>query len=475
MVVGELTQETDVVIIGAGPGGYVAAIRAADLGLDVTVVEEREKLGGVCLIEGCIPSKTLIHAVEVADSVRYGDEIGISRTGEIKIDIDKLRQWTQGVVDKLTSGVDTLLTKRGVDIVHGRAIFHDEHTLHIEGAGNIEFKHAIIATGSRINELPGHYDEKLKFWTSADAVNLPEIPESLLVVGGGYIGMELGLVYAGLGSKVTMVEFLPRLLAGADEDLVRVVVKHCESKFEEILTGSKVVDVRKTKGDLFEVDIEHEGKTIKKTYHRVLVAVGRRPNTDNIGLENTGVKVNERGLIEVDEGQRTSVDHIFAIGDVTPGPALAHKAHREGKVAAEVIAKHPAAFDNRAIPAVVFTDPEIAWTGITEREAKEKEVAVNVGRFPLSALGRARSLGRTEGFVKILSDPDTNLILGMGIVGPSASELIAEGTLAIEMGATLEDLASTIHPHPTMSESIMEAAEVAWGEPVHVLPKKRKD
>ncbi|MFH0882694.1 MAG: dihydrolipoyl dehydrogenase [bacterium] len=474
MVIGELTQETDVVVIGGGPGGYVAAIRAADLGFDVTIVEERDKLGGVCLIEGCIPSKTLIHAVEVVDAARYGEEIGISHTGEIKIDIDKLRNWTQGVVDNLTSGVDTLLTKRGVDIVHGRANFTDNNKLHIEGAGNIEFKYAIIATGSRINELPGDYDKDLNLWTSMEAVNLPEIPESLLVVGGGYIGMELGLVYAGLGSKVTMVEFLPRLLAGADEDLVRVVVKHCESKFEEILTGSKVIGVRKAKGDGYDVDIEHEGKTMTKTFSRVLVAIGRRPNTDNIGLEHTGVKVNERGLIEVNEEQRTTVDHIFAVGDVTPGPALAHKASREGKVAAEVIAKHPSAFDNRAIPAVVFTDPEIAWTGITEREAKEKGVEITIGRFPLTALGRARSLGRTEGFVKVMSDPETRLILGIGIVGPSASELIAEGTLAIEMGATLEDLVNTIHPHPTMSESIMEAAEVAAGEPTHVLPKKPK-
>lgn len=471
MVVGELTQETEVVVIGGGPGGYVAAIRAADLGLDVTLVEEREKLGGVCLIEGCIPSKTLIHAVEVADAVKYGSEIGISCDGEIKVDIDKLRSWTQGVVDNLTGGVDTLLTKRGVDIIHGRAKFMDDHKLHIEGAGNIEFKYAIIATGSRINELPGDYN--LPLWTSVDAVNLPEIPESLLVVGGGYIGMELGLVYAGLGSKVTMVEFMPRLLAGADEDLVNVVVKHCEKKFEAVLTGSKVIGVREAKAGGYEVDIEHEGKTVTNTYSQVLVAIGRRPNTDNINLENTGVKVGERGLIEVNEEQRTTVNHIFAIGDVTPGPALAHKASREGKIAAEVIAKHPAAFDNRAIPAVIFTDPEIAWTGISEREAKEKNVSYNVGKFPMTALGRARSLGRTEGFVKVLSAPDTNLILGVGIVGTHASELIAEGTLAIEMGATLEDLINTIHPHPTMSESIMEAAEVALGEGIHILPKKK--
>jgi len=473
MVIGELTQEADVVVIGGGPGGYVAAIRAADLGLDVLLIEEREKLGGVCLIEGCIPSKTLIHTVELANQMREGDKIGLSFTGDVKIDIDKLRAHTQEVVDSLTGGVKTLLEKRGVDVIHGRASFTSNNKLHIEGAGNVEFKHAIIATGSRINELPAGYD--LPLWTSYHGVNLPEIPSRLLVVGGGYIGLELGFVYAGLGSKVTMVEFLPNLLAGADQDLVRVVVKHAEKRFESILTGSKVIDVKQGKGDNYDVTIEKaDGSKVTNNYDRVLVSIGRRPNTDNIGLENTDVKVGERGLITVNEEGRTTVPHIFAIGDITPGPALAHKASREGKVVAEVIARHPAAFDNRAIPAVVFTDPEIAWTGITEREAEERNITVNVGRFPLSALGRAKSLGRTEGFVKVISDPDTNLILGVAIVGPSASELIAEGTLAIEMGATLHDLMSTIHPHPTLSESLMEAAEVAAGEPVHILPKKKK-
>lgn len=473
MVIGELTQETDVVVIGGGPGGYVAAIRAADLGLDVTLIEEREKLGGVCLIEGCIPSKTLIHTVELANAMREGDKIGLSFKGDVQVDIDKLRAHTQEVVDSLTGGVKTLVEKRGVDVIHGRATFTSNNKVHIEGAGNVEFKYAIIATGSRINELPTGYD--LPLWTSYHGVNIPEIPKSLLVVGGGYIGLELGFVYAGLGSKVTMVEFMPNLLAGADQDLVKVVVKHAEKKFDRIMTGSKVQEVKQGKGDTYDVTVESaDGKSETLNFDRVLVSIGRKPNTDNIGLENTDVQVGERGLIVVNEEGRTSVNNIFAIGDVTPGPALAHKASREGKVVAEVIAKHPAAFDNRAIPAVVFTDPEISWTGITEREAKEKGIEVNVGRFPLSALGRAKSLGQTDGFVKVLSDPETHLILGVAIVGPSASELIAEGTFAIEMGATLEDLMSTIHPHPTLSESLMEAAEVAAGEPVHILPRKKK-
>jgi dihydrolipoyl dehydrogenase len=471
MVIGELTQETDVLVIGSGPGGYVSAIRAADLGLDVTIIEEREKLGGVCLIEGCIPSKTLIHAVELMEHVKAAGKFGISHEN-VKIDIDKLRAWTQEVVTDLTKGVKTLLDKRGVDIVRGRALFTSNNTVHIEGAGNIEFKHCIIATGSRINTLPSNYE--LPLWDAEKALNLPSIPDRLLVVGGGYIGLEMGTVYAGLGSKVTMVEFAERLLIGADPDLVKPVVRRSEQRFEKILTDSKVVRVEERKGGGYDVTIEHQGKETVESFDQVLVAIGRKPNTDNIDIEKTDVEVNERGFITVDDQNRTTVKNIFAIGDVCRGPALAHKASREGKVVAEVIAKHPSAFDNRAVPAVVFTDPEIAWTGITEREAKDQSVEVNVARFPLTALGRAKTIGETDGFVKLISDPQTKTVLGVGIVGPHASELIAEGTLAIEMGATLEDIAGTIHPHPTISESLMEAAEVASGEAVHLLPKKKK-
>jgi len=472
MVMGSLKEETELLVIGAGPGGYVAAIRAADLGREVTLVEEREQLGGVCLIEGCIPSKALISAVEVADAARAADRMGLS-FGEPSRDLSKLRQWKESVVEGLTGGIRGLLKRRGVNVVKGRARFDGRKSVAIEGGSvaGIEFKHCIIATGSRINQLPPGYD--LPLWSSAEALTLPEVPERLLVVGGGYIGMEMGLVYAGLGSQVTMVELFPRLLMGADEDLVDVVVKSCAEKFHAVMLESKVVSVEESP-EGYAVTIEHEGEQSTSHFDQVLVAIGRRPNTDNIGLEKAGLKTNDQGLIEVNEEGRTTVPHIFAIGDVVPGPALAHKASREAKVAAEVISGHKSAFDNRAVPAVVFTHPEIAWSGLTEREAEAAGQPVTVGKFPLRALGRAWTMGQTEGFVKVISDPETQLVLGAGMVGPHASELIAEATLAIEMGATLEDLLVTIHPHPTLSEALMEAAEAAAGEAVHINPPRKK-
>ncbi len=472
MVMGSLKQQTEVVVIGAGPGGYVAALRAADLGKDVMLIEEREKLGGVCLIEGCIPSKALINAVELVDSAKQAGKFGLD-FGEVKVDINLLRKWTDSVVEGLTVGISGLLKRRGVEVVKGRARFDSNKSLRIENSdvSGVEFKHCIIATGSKINTLPTGYD--LPLWSSAQALKLPEIPGSLLVVGGGYIGLEMGLVYAGIGSKVTVCEFNPRLLMGADEDLVKVMVKHCETKFESILYDSKVTKIEKSsKG--FEVSIEHNKETKKHEFNQVLVAIGRRPNTDDLGLENTGIKPDKFGTISVDKQNRTSEPNIYAIGDVAPGPMLAHKASREGKVVAEVIADHKSEFDNRAIPAVVFTDPEIAWAGLTEREAKEQGLEVNIGKFPLSALGRARTMGRADGFVKIISDKKSNTVLGVAMVGAHASELIAEGTLAIEMGATLEDLMVTIHPHPTLSEAIMEAAEVAAGAGIHINPPKKQ-
>ncbi len=471
MVMGSLAQETEVAIIGGGPGGYIAAIRAADLGKEVTLIEERESLGGVCLIEGCIPSKALINAVDLIETAKRAKRFGLN-FGEVQTDLDGLRRWTGSVVAALTKGVAGLLEKRGVEVIKGRARFVGPNELAIEGGGvgTINFKHAIIATGSKLTELPPGYDQSV--WSSADALKLPEIPEKLLVVGGGYIGMELGLVYAGLGSKVTMVEFFPSLLMGADADLVDVVVRSCKKRFASIMVDSKVVGLGKTAIG-FAANIEHNGETSTLEFDQVLVAIGRKPNTDNLGLETIGITPNEQGRIEVNTENRTSVPHIFAIGDVAPGPMLAHKASREAKVAAEVIAEYNAEFDNRAIPAVVFTDPELAWAGLTEREAEEQGRKVNIGRFPLTALGRARTMGRTDGLVKIISDPETNLVLGVGMVGPHVSELIAEGTLALEMGATLEDLMVTIHPHPTLSEAIMEAAEVAAGMPVHINPPRK--
>jgi dihydrolipoamide dehydrogenase len=472
MVMGSLRQEVEVAVIGAGPGGYVAAIRAADLGKEVLLIEERERLGGVCLIEGCIPSKALINAIELLDAARDAKQFGMTFS-DLKLDPKALRRWADSVVAGLTGGIDALLKRRGVEVVHGRARFDSNHSLAIEGAelSGVDFRHCIVATGSRINELPAAYQEPV--WTSADALLLPSVPERLLVVGGGYIGLELGLVYAGLGSKITVVEFTPSLLPGADEDLVNVVVKHCQRKFESIMTGSKVVEVEHSSAG-FVVSVEHEGQVKKHEFDQVLVAVGRKPNSENLGLEQTKIKPNDHGRIDVTEECRTVEPNIYAIGDVAPGPMLAHKASREAKVAAEVIAQHRSAFDNRAIPAVVFTDPELAWAGLTEREAKQQDIPVNIGRFPLSALGRARTLGRTDGLVKILSDPQSGHVLGVGMVGPHASDLIAEATLALEMGATLEDLMVTIHPHPTLSEAILEAAEVAAGAAIHVNPPKKR-
>ena len=471
MVVGSLRQETEVAVIGGGPGGYVAALRAADLGKEVVLIEERKRLGGTCLLEGCIPSKALITIVELASAAREAAKAGL-KFENLTVDPVALRQWTESIVDGLTEGISGLLERRGVEVIHGRAKFDGPKSLLIESSdtAGVDFRECIIATGSRINELPPAYN--LPVWSSAEALKIPEVPERLLVVGGGYIGLEMGLVYAGLGSRVTMVEFLPRLLAGADSDLVDVVVRNCEKKFESILVDSKVVGIEKTSSG-FAVSIEHEGKTTKDEFNQVLAAIGRKPNTDNLGLDILGIKPNDQGLLEVTSAGRTAAGHIYAIGDVTPGPALAHKATREAKVVAEVIAGKPSAFDNQAVPAVVFTDPELAWTGLTEREAKERGVEVNIGRFPLSALGRARTMGRTDGLVKIISEPDTGLVLGVGMVGPHASELIAEGTLALEMGAFLEDLMVTIHPHPTLSEAIMEATEVAAGTAVHVHAPKR--
>jgi len=473
MVMGSLRQETQVAVIGSGPGGYVAALRLADLGKEVCLIEERPQYGGTCLLEGCIPSKTLIHAVEVKENALAAAAFGLGCTGT-SIDLDKLRAHTGEVVGGLSGGIASLLKRRGVTTLQGRARFSGKRSLEIEGGevSGVDFDECIIATGSSLNRLPDGITDKV--WSSADALKLPSVPESLLVVGGGYIGLELGLVYQGLGAGVSVVEFSPRLLMGADHDLVDIMVKSVSDRLDEVMLESKVVNIEELPGGGFKVRIDHEGREVEKTYAQVLVAIGRRPNTDDLGLETIKAEVNNRGIIATNEFCETAEPGVYAIGDVTDGPMLAHKASREAKVAAEVICGHPAEFDNRAIPAVVYTDPEIAWSGLTEREAEAQDVAVKVGKFPLTALGRARTLGRTDGLVKIICDPDDGLILGVGIVGPHASELIAEGTLAIEMGATLEDLVATIHPHPTLSEAVQEAAEVALGAAVHVNPPRSR-
>ncbi|MCA9521561.1 MAG: dihydrolipoyl dehydrogenase [Myxococcales bacterium] len=470
MVMGTLTQEVEVVVVGAGPGGYPAAIRAADLGKEVMLIDERAELGGVCLIEGCIPSKALIHATELVEHAREASKFGIS-FGEITIDIKRLSAFRRSVIDSLTGGISMLCTKRNIEVVKGRARFVGSNQLAVEGGdvASVKFKHCIIATGSRPIVLPTAKD--LDLWSSTEALELREVPKRLLVVGGGYIGLELGFVYATLGSEVSVVEMLPSLLTGVDSDLVRFVHKNAKRRFKELMLSTKVTGVRAVDG-AYEVALEDKNGKRSATFDRVLVAIGRRPNSENLGLETTNVKVDGRGFIQVDETQRTADPRIFAIGDVVGGYMLAHKATREGKVAAGVIAGHAEAFDNRAIPAVVFTAPEVAWAGLTEAQAAEEKLDVTIGRFPLTALGRAKAMGQTDGMVKMIADRESQLILGVGIVGPHASELVAEAALAIEMGATLVDLEATIHPHPTISESLMEAAEVALGLPVHTLPPR---
>ncbi len=472
MVMGTPRQEAEVVVIGSGPGGYVAALRAAQLGREVVIVEERDRPGGVCLLEGCIPSKTLVHVVEAMEQAHRLSEFGVVYQAP-SVDLMRLRQRVDEVVSGLTSGVQRLLEMRGVTILHGRARITAKHSVFVEGPESLvlDFRHLILATGSRPRPLaPG---EPEGVWSAADALALPEVPDSLVVVGGGFVGLELGLVYSGLGSRVSVVEFFPRLLPGADEDLVQAMVRSIRSRFHEILVDSEVEAIEERQPG-FRLIVGHGGERRILEADRVLTAIGRVPNTQDLGLEKVGIRLDERGRIPVDETCRTSAPGIYAIGDITPGPMLAHKASREGKVAAEHISGHPSAFDNRAIPAAVFTDPEIAWTGLTEREAVQARVAYEVARFPLKALGRARAMGRTEGVAKIIFEPGSGRILGVGLVGPQASELVAEATLAVEMGAVLEDLVGTIHPHPTLSEAILEAAEVGIGAPTHVDAKSQK-
>lgn len=474
MVMGEFTQETDLLVIGGGPGGYAAAFRAADLGLDVTLVDMEGRLGGVCLFRGCIPSKTLLYVTELMHDTRRAGEMGLT-FGEPKLDLDRLREWKNQVIDKLAKGLLDLAKKRGVQLIKGRAVFEDSNHVRLLDSeiSHLRFRHAIISTGSYAAALPGtEFKKGGRIMGSNGALNLPDIPEKLLVIGGGYVGVELGSVYASLGSRVTMVESNERLMTGADMDLVQPLLRRLETLFEAIHYRTRAKALQSFE-DRVEVTMEGEVENTKQTFDRVLIAIGRRPNSRNIGLENTRVKTDERGYILVDEQMRTHDKNIFAIGDVTGGVMLAHKAMHEGKVAAEVIAGRPSAFDFMTIPAVVYTDPQIAWCGITEEEAKKQNRKVRVARFPWSASGRAASMGLSRGMTKLIVDVDTGRVLGMGIVGREAGEMISEGVLAIEMGALAEDLALTIHPHPTLSEGEEEAAEAFLGSSTHILPLKK--
>lgn len=469
MVVGELTEEVDLLVLGGGPGGYVAAFKAADLGLQTVLLDENAMLGGVCLREGCIPSKALLNVAHVVHQAHDAAAWGVTFKEPV-IDVNKVRAWKQSVVERLCGGVNLLAKKRNVRVITGRGHFEDSRTIAFEsndGHGRVKFKHCIIASGSRIKRLPESVMPKDCALDSTSALELASIPKTLLVVGGGYIGLEMGQVYAGLGSKVTVIEALDRILIGADEDLVRPLEARLKKQFDAIHVGAKLESAKAT-GAGVEVSFTKGNEKQKLVFEKVLVSVGRQPNTDNIGLENTKVKVNARGFIEVDPQRRTSEKRIFAIGDVTGDPMLAHKASREGIVAAEVIAGHPAAFDAVAIPAVVYTAPELAWCGLTEAEVKAKGIEYKVGKFPWGASGRAIATGHPEGLTKIIADAKTRQILGVGIVGHNAGDLISEAVLAMEMGAEPDDLAMTIHPHPATSETLMEAAENVFGQAIHV-------
>jgi len=473
-------SDTQLVVIGGGPGGYAAAFFAADSGIQTTLVDMELNPGGVCLYRGCIPSKALLHVAKVAGEAKHAANWGLTYA-EPKIDLDKLRTFKNNVVGKLVGGLGQLAKQRKVTYIQGKASFLDAKSISIEPAGGgdakkLTFDHAIIATGSYPTKIPGLSLNSDRVMDSTAALDLPEIPNTLLVVGGGYIGLELGSVYAALGTKVTVVEMTDGLLPGADRDLVTYLSRRLETTLHKILLKTRVTGMEEAKKGI-KVLMEGEGlgdADKAQTFDRVLVSIGRRPNSAVPGLDKTGVKVSDKGFIQVDAALRTATPNIFAIGDVVGEPMLAHKASHEARVAVEAIMGHKVAFEPQAIPAVVFTDPEVAWCGLTETEAKKQGRKVEIAKFPWAALGRALAIDRPEGVTKLVIDPETERVLGVGMVGAGAGENIAEGVLAVEMAALVSDLKLTIHPHPTMSETLMEAAEVFFGHATHVYRPKKK-
>ena len=475
-------ESIQVAVLGAGPGGYAAAFYAADLGMQVALIDEEPNPGGVCLYRGCIPSKALLHVAKVIDEARHAKAWGVT-FGEPKVDVDKLRAFKQGVVDKLTGGVGQVAKLRKVKFIQGRATLTGPHSMTIAGSGaatTLEFEHCVLATGSQPTRIPSLSLDSPRMMDSTSALDVPDVPASMLVIGGGYIGLELGSVYATLGTKVSVVEMTAGLLPGADRDLVNVLHKRLEKLFASIMVNTKVTKVAE---DAKGIRVTFEGPSggdggapdpNEQVFDRVLVAVGRRPNSKIPGLDATAVKVDAKGFIETDGQRRTAESSIFAIGDVAGEPMLAHKASHEARAAIEAIAGHKAVFEPLAIPAVVFTDPEIAWCGLTEAQAAERGIEVEVAKFPWAAIGRAITIDRPEGLTKLVLEPKSGRVLGVGIAGAGAGELIAEGVLAVEMGATADDLKLTIHPHPTLSETLMESAEVFFGQSTHVFKPRRK-
>jgi dihydrolipoamide dehydrogenase len=463
----------DVAVIGAGPGGYAAAFQAADLGLRTVLIDEDRQLGGTCLLRGCIPSKALLHAARLLTDAEDAKAWGIE-FGKPNVDLDALRRRLETIVGKLTKGVQTLAGSRKVEVIRARATFTNATTLALtasDGPRTLSFSHAIVATGSRPASPASLTLDDPRVMDSTSALALPEVPPRLLVVGGGYIGLELGTVYQALGSEVTVVEALPRILNGADQDLVRPLQQRLQRRFKAIRLNTKVEKLEAKKEGIAATLSDAEGAKTD-VFDRVLVAVGRKPNTEQLGLEHTKVAVSPQGFIQVDEQRRTADSTIFAIGDAAGEPMLAHKATHEGLIAARVIAGRKAAFD-ATVPAVVFTDPEIAWCGLTEEAANGSGRAVKITRFPWAASGRATTLGRNDGVTKLVLDAESGRVLGVGICGAGAGELIAEGVLAVEIGAVAEDIAASIHPHPTLSETVMEAAESFHGSPTHLYTPKR--
>ncbi|HPF34377.1 MAG TPA: dihydrolipoyl dehydrogenase [Candidatus Krumholzibacteria bacterium] len=454
-------DKAQLVVIGAGPGGYAAAFKAADLGLDVTIVEPEANPGGVCLHRGCIPSKAFLHAAKLIREAEESHEMGVT-FGKPKIDVPKLRAWKDGIVETLTGGLGGKVKHKKIRHVRGRARFHGPKALTVElvegGEATLEFEQAILATGSRPALPPFVEGLSERIIDSTGALDPTRAPTSLLVIGGGYIGLELGCVYAALGTAVTVVEMLPQIMTGADKDLVSQVKRRLDAQFEAILLNTKVLALKEQKNGVKVTLEDRKGEQTTKIYDQVLVSVGRRPNTEDLGLEAAGIAL-DGPFVKVDALRRTTADGVFAIGDITGQPMLAHKATAEGHVAAEVAAGRTAAFEPRCIPAVCFTDPEVAWAGLTEIEAKERGIKIKTTKIPWRSIGRTLTLGRDDGMTKVIIDPETDRVLGVGLAGPGAGELISEAALAIEMAARWQDLALTIHPHPTLSESIMEAAD----------------
>lgn len=470
-----MKSTTRLAVVGGGPGGYPAAFLAADLGIQVTLIDPEPNPGGVCLYRGCIPSKAILHVAKVITEARHAANWGIEFP-EPKIDIDKLRNWKENVVQKLTGGLGQLSKQRKVNYIQGRASFIDSQTLKIQrndGEEYLKFEHAVLATGSRPATVSNFSHNSPRIMDSTTALELPDIPKAMLVIGGGYIGLEIGTVYAALGTRVSVVEMTSGLMPGVDRDLVSILAKRLEKVFDSIMLNTKVVEMEEEKNG---IRVRFEGAGVKepeRVFEKVLVCVGRKPNSEGIGLENTRVEIDSHGFIKVDLRRQTAERSIYAIGDVAGEPMLAHKATHEGRVAAEAIAGREVVFEPRAIPAVVFTDPEIAWCGLTETQAKQENRSIKVARFPWSASGRATTLDRNDGVTKLVIDPETERVLGVGIVGTGAGELISEGVLAVEMAASVSDVRLSIHPHPTLSETVMEAAEVFLGTSTHLYRPKR--